>query len=75
MFLIVDDVLGVEIDVVWILFVLIYIYIEFGYKKKKIKLWYDCVKNIFELELINVVLEKYVNCFIYGDILYVIFKY
>lgn len=52
------------------------LYIEFGYKKKrKIKLWCDCVKNIFELELINVVLEKYVNCFIYGDILCVIFKY
>lgn len=41
LFLIVDDVLGVEIDVVWILFVLIYILIEFGYKKKRLN--YDMI--------------------------------
>lgn len=28
-----------------------------------------------ELESINAVLEKYVNCSIYGDILYATFKY
>lgn len=44
-------------------------------QKKKIKPWHDCAKNIFELESINAVLEKYVNCSIYGDILYATFKY
>lgn len=51
------------------------LHIELGHKKKKIKPWHDCAKNIFELESINAVLEKYVNCSIYGDILYATFKY
>lgn len=66
---------GVETDAARILFALIYTYIELGHKKKKIKPWHDCAKNIFELESINAVLEKYVNCSIYGDILYATFKY
>lgn len=52
------------------------LHIDLGHKKKKkIKPWHDCAKNIFELESINAVLEKYVNCSIYGDILYATFKY